>query len=139
MLTSATGWAEPGQGARCLPAAPTLRLRGLLLLLLSITSSSIVFWILCISLSTPHLCLYLNATPGGEFAAQCSDYPHRPSRQLHSAAMDKRPTNPAEQDGTLSGEWDAFARSEAQAPCQLTLGCGVDVLADGRTFQLQFW
>lgn len=57
--------------------------------------------------------------PGGEFAAQCSDYPHRPSRRPHSAAVDKRPTSPAEQDGTLSGGWGASAWSEARAPCQL--------------------
>lgn len=111
---------------------------GLPLLLLSVTSSSKCSEF-SICLSTPYLCLHLYTMPGGEFAAQCCDYPHRLSRRHQPAAVDKHSTNPAEQDGTPSCRWDAFARSETRAPCQLTVGCRVDMLADGRTCQLQFW
>ena len=62
--------------------------------------------------------------PSGEFAAQCSVYPHRPSTRPHSAAVDKRPTSPAEQDGTLSGGWGASLGQRPGLPVSSLSGVG---------------
>ena len=62
--------------------------------------------------------------PGGEFAAQCSVYPHCPSTRPHSAAVDKRPTSPAEQDGTLSGGWGASLGQRPGLPVSSLSGVG---------------
>lgn len=141
VVTEVTGWAELGQSTRCLPAAPTLRLRGFcfssfLSLLPPCVLNSLYFFVHSQPLSLPlHYawwricCPVFRLPPSPKQTAslsRCGQTPHKPSGARRDSERRVGCIRLVRGPGSLSA-WE------------LPVGCGVDVLADSRTSQLQFW